>query len=145
MERGTGPPLMGGLLLDTCALIWVMTDDRLSEEARARIAEHGESGQLWLSPISAWEIATLSARGRLQLTMSPEDWFDAALATPGVALAELPPKVLVQSAFLPGSPPSDPADRIVLATARANDLTIVTRDAKILAYGRAGNARVLAC
>ncbi len=136
---------MGGLLLDTCALIWVMTDDRLSEDSRLRISASGEAGKLWLSPISAWEIATLVARGRLHLTMSPEDWFEAALATPGLNLAAMPPKVLVQSAFLPGTAPNDPADRIVLATARANDLTVVTRDARIIAYGRAGNARVLAC
>jgi PIN domain nuclease of toxin-antitoxin system len=136
---------MSGLLLDTCALIWVMNDDHIAPEARSRISGGGEAGELWVSPISAWEIATLVSRGRLSLTMSPEDWFEAALVSPGINLAALPPKVLMQSAFLPGVPPSDPADRIVLATARANDFTLVTRDAKILAYGGSGNARVLAC
>jgi PIN domain nuclease of toxin-antitoxin system len=136
---------MSALLLDTCALIWVMNDDYLDPTARSRIRECGEAGDLWLSPITAWEIATLVAKGRLGLTMPPENWFATALAMPGVRLAEMPPKTLIQSAFLPGIPPTDPADRIVLATARSGDLTLVTRDAKILSYGRAGNARVLGC
>ncbi len=136
---------MNGLLLDTCAVIWVMNNDHLSPEARSRISRSGEAGELWLSPITAWEIATLVAKSRLALTIPPEEWFEAALSTPGVRLAAMPPRVLIQSAFLPGAPPSDPADRIILATARANNLIVVTRDEKILDYGGAGNARVLAC
>jgi PIN domain nuclease of toxin-antitoxin system len=55
------------------------------------------------------------------------------------------PDVLIASSFLPGSPPSDPIDRIIIATARENDLTLVTRDRKILAYGEAGYISVLKC
>ena len=122
-----------------------MADLDLSANARARIKEAGESGNLWLSPISAWEIATLVRRSRIKLAADPEDWFDAALATPGINLASMPPRLLMRSLFLPSAPPNDPADRIILATARAQNLTIVTRDQKILAYGATGNALVLAC
>ena len=60
-------------------------------------------------------------------------------------LADLTPAIFIDSSFLPGQPPRDPADRIIIATARENDLTILTRDRLILEYAKAGNVRALAC
>ena len=96
-------------------------------------------------PITAWEIATLSAKAKLSLDASPEIWFDRFCALPGVSLADMPPSVLVASTSLPGVPPRDPADRILIATARAYELTLVTRDGEILEYGGEGHVRALAC
>jgi PIN domain nuclease of toxin-antitoxin system len=67
------------------------------------------------------------------------------LATPGLQLAALSPEILIASSFLPGRPPRDPADRIILATARDLGLTLVTRDRALLDYGEAGNVSVVAC
>ena len=95
--------------------------------------------------MSAREIATLAAKGKIALAMSPDVWFERFCALPGVALAELPPSVLIVSAGLPGDPPADPADRILLATAREFGYTLVTRDARLLEYGEQGHARVMGC
>jgi len=77
--------------------------------------------------------------------MAPETWFEAMLTLPGIRLAPMPPRTLIASAFLPGRPPADPADRIIAATARAENLVIVTRDRELLSYGDEGHVRVLAC
>jgi PIN domain nuclease of toxin-antitoxin system len=133
-----------GLLLDTHALIWLMGGEGLTEEARRSIDRTAASGGVWVSPITAWEIATLARKTRIVLTLSPDAWFDAALAT-GVQLAPMPPRTLIASAFLPGEAPSDPADRILAATARSENLVLMTRDKGLLAYSRSGHLRALSC
>lgn len=79
------------------------------------------------------------------MSMSPQAWFEALLSVPGVALADLSPHILIASSFLPGSPPRDPADRIVVATAREHGLRLMTRDKVLLDYGKDGHLDVLAC
>jgi PIN domain nuclease of toxin-antitoxin system len=98
-----------------------------------------------VSPISAWELGLLSAKGRLPATRSPMDLFGEVLATPGMRIEALSPEVLIESSFLPGKLHRDPADRILIATARRYDLTLVTRDQTILDYARQGHVRALAC
>jgi PIN domain nuclease of toxin-antitoxin system len=98
-----------------------------------------------VSPITAWEIGLLAARGRISLAISPEKWFRRFLEAPGVRLADMPPDVLIASSFLPGAPPNDPADRIIAATAREFDYRVVTRDRQLLAYAEAGYCRALVC
>ena len=100
---------------------------------------------VYVSPFTAWEIGTLIAKQRLQLTLSPEVWFERLLALPGVRLADLTPKILLASTALPGSPPADPADRILAATARVQGHVVVTRDKKLLDYAREGHIRAIAC
>ena len=98
-----------------------------------------------MSPITAWEIATLAAKGRITLTLDAGPWFERFCALPSVTLLPLPTPVLVASATLPGAPPDDPADRILIATARTYGCVLVTRDAAILRYGRPGHVRVVRC
>lgn len=137
---------MADYLLDTCAVIWIARGDPLREPAAQVLpGMRGDRVQLLVSPITAWEIATLAAKAKLVLDRSPDAWFDRFCALPGVRLAEMPPSVLVASTALPGTPPRDPADRILIATARAYRLILVTRDQEILRYGTNGNVRVLAC
>lgn len=134
------------MLLDTCAAIWLMEGASLSGPARDAIeaALAARSG-VHVSPISAWEIATLAARGRLSLTLSPEAWFAALLALPGMRLAPMPPPVLIASATLPGHPPRDPADRIIAATSRAYGHVIITRDGELIPYAKARHIEAIAC
>lgn len=87
----------------------------------------------------------MCARGRLAAARSPTSIFGDVIATAGVKVEALSPEVLIESSFLPGSLHSDPADRILIATARAFDLTLVTRDQLILDYARSGHVRALAC
>ena len=137
---------MRPLLLDTCAVIWIAAGDSISAEATEalRDASAGKTA-IGISPISVWEIGLLVARGRLALSTSPRAWIATVLAQPNVELAKMPPDTLLDSSFLPGEPPRDPADRIILATARAEGMRIVTRDRAMLSYARAGHAEAIAC
>lgn len=136
---------MSPLLLDTNAVIWLSRDElpasaseKLDEAARAGIATY-------VSPITAWEVGQLVSRNRLSLGTTTQRWFARIVAMPSVHLAELSTDILIAASFLPGRPPRDPADRILLATARDLGATLVTRDREMLAYGEAGNVSVVAC
>ena len=134
------------VLLDTCAALWLMNGDAMTPDSRAAIENALVRGAgVYISPISAWEIATLVSRNRLQLTLAPEIWFASLLALPGVRLAGISPSVLMASAVLPQPAPRDPADRIIAATARAFGYVVITRDGELLPYARAGHLQALAC
>lgn len=134
------------LLLDTCAAIWITENASLADGAVQAIDRAVDDGKpVLMSPISAWEIGLLVARGRVALPIGAQAWFEQIIETPNVELADMPPAVLIAASFLPGLPPRDPSDRIVIATAREKNLTIVTRDRQILKYAAAGHVRALAC
>jgi PIN domain nuclease of toxin-antitoxin system len=134
------------LLLDTHAVIWITEGLPLASGASEAInAVHRAGSFIFVSAITAWEIGLLVARNRIGLSARPERWFQKVLAIPGVRLADLTPDILIASSFLPGDPPRDPADRIILATARDIGATLVTRDSLLLKYGQAGQVGTLAC
>jgi PIN domain nuclease of toxin-antitoxin system len=134
------------LLLDTCAILWIALNEPIRPEARIAINNAAAVDEkVRVSPISAWELGLLSAKGRLAAAKSPTGIFGEVIATPGIKVEALSPELLIESSFLPGSLHGDPADRILIATARAFDLTLVTRDQSILDYARAGHVRALAC
>lgn len=134
------------VLLDTCAAIWLMSGDPISAASRTSIhaAQTANLG-VYVSAFTAWEIGTLASKGRLQLTLTPEVWFETLLALPGVRLAALTPRLLISSTALPGIPPSDPADRIIAATARLHGYCVITRDEKLLRYAHEGHILAVAC
>ena len=132
---------MSDLLLDTCAVLWIAQGADMTSASRAAIADRSLS----VSPISAWEIANLVRKGRLASTLPVANWFHQTVGKMAASLPPLSVEILTESCSLPGTPPSDPADRIIIATAREADLTVVTRDKLILDYSRAGHVRTLAC
>jgi PIN domain nuclease of toxin-antitoxin system len=134
------------LLLDTCALVFMTEKARLAAAAieALRAADQGR-GITYISPISAWEIGMLASRRRLQLLIRPERWFANLFDAPGVRLADMSPDLLIASSFLPGSPPRDPTDRIITATARELGATLITRDRALLDYGAQGHVNVVEC
>ena len=137
---------MQPLLWDTCTAIWIYEKARLSPAAlEAMRAAYREGVPSYISPITAWEVALLASRGRLQLLIRPERWFSNLFEVPGVRLAEMSPDVLIASSFLPGKPPKDPTDRIIAATARELGATLITRDRALLDYGAQGYVAVLEC
>jgi PIN domain nuclease of toxin-antitoxin system len=95
--------------------------------------------------MSAWEIDMLIARGRLPTTKSALAWFDDFVALGRVSIEASTPRVLIASSYLPTPIHNDATDRIIIATAREHDLTIITRDRAMLAYGAAGHVKTLAC
>jgi PIN domain nuclease of toxin-antitoxin system len=134
------------LLLDTCAVIWVAEDQPISRTAASALDEaHAADQFVYISPISAWEIGLLVARGRLTMIVKPQLWFQRILDVPNMRLADMSPDLLISSSFLPGDPPRDPADRILAATAREYGYTLMTRDRVLLNYAEQGHIQALSC
>jgi len=84
--------------------------------------------------ISCWEVAKLVEYGRLQLPYPVAEWLDQALAYPSVRLLDLTPRIVVESTQLPRPFHRDPADQLIVATARVYNCPLVTVDPKILGY-----------
>lgn len=134
------------ILLDTCAAIWISEDDTLSDAAiEAMDAAHVAASPVYISPITAWERGLLSSLGRLASPLQPLVWFERMVREGRLAVAPLTPSILIDSSFLPQPLHRDPADRILIATARALDLTLITRDRHILDYADKGHVRAIAC
>lgn len=110
---------MGGagvIVLDTHTLIWwVNGDKQLSAKAKKAIESELPDGEVFVSAISAWEVAMLVAKGRLALTMDIDDWLETVAAIEGVSFVPVNTDVAVQSVRLPGEFHPDPADRIIVA------------------------------
>lgn len=122
------------ILLDTHIWVWwVHSGDELSKTAKNEL-ERREPHGFAVSIFSCWEVAKLVEYGRLELPIPLEQWLDQALAYPEVRLLELTPRIVVESTQLPGSFHRDPADQLIVATARAHRLTVATADGKILDY-----------
>lgn len=132
------------LLLDTHVWLWFALGnaDRLGEDARRQIEDAARDGRLAVSAITVWEIGMLEAKGRITLGAPCEKWVEHALKLPGLRLIGLEPEIAVASTRLPGEFHPDPADRILVATARALNATLATADERIIDYGRAGYLRI---
>ncbi|MEX2529125.1 MAG: type II toxin-antitoxin system VapC family toxin [Gemmatimonadota bacterium] len=133
------------ILLDTHVWIWAAEGNarRLPPRVLAALDRASQEGRLRVAAISVWEVGLLEARNRLAFNRPVADWVQAALTAPGVQLYPLAPEVALESTRLPGEPPTDPADRMIIATARHGAATLCTADAPILRYGEAGHVRVL--
>jgi PIN domain nuclease of toxin-antitoxin system len=122
------------ILLDTHIWVWWIDDNQqLVDRPRHLIQDNVRSG-LEVSAISCWEVAKLVQYGRLELACPLEEWMEQALAYPGVHLLELTPRIAIESTKLPGSFHRDPADQIIVATARVYDIPLLTVDSRILQY-----------
>lgn len=134
------------ILFDTCAAIWFMENAPFAAAADRAIAEAlGDGIPIAISPITAWEVGLLVSKKRLRLSFEPLEWFERMIREPGMELVEMPPRILIESSRLPGDPPSDPADRIIAATARELRMALVTRDRALTSYAKSGHIDVIAC
>ncbi len=124
------------ILLDTHALVWwVDGSNRLSAPARTAIEnERNSKGTILVSTISAWEIAMLVDKGRLTLDRDVADWLDQVDLIEVLEFVALDKEIGIQSVLLPGDFHKDPADRIIVATARKFASPVVTADERIIAY-----------
>ena len=122
-------------LLDTHVWIWWHADpERLSAKARKTIADPLQSEDLLLSDISLWEFCKLIEKRKLGISCDPETWMEEALDMPRLRIAALTPRIAYHSTTLPQPFHSDPADQIIVATAREENATIITKDRSIQAY-----------
>jgi PIN domain nuclease of toxin-antitoxin system len=131
--------------LDTHVWIWFVEGERrrLSPRVVSLLTRASRSGRVYVSAISAWEIARLVAKGRMRLGTDVSTWVGRAFAESGALMAGFTLAIAVEAGTLAGSVGGAPEDWIIVATARSMDATLVTRDAAILAYGAAGHVRVV--
>jgi PIN domain nuclease of toxin-antitoxin system len=122
------------IVVDTHVWIWWILDTERLSDAQRRVMEDNEGDSIGVSAISCWEIAKLCEYRRLELPVELSEWFAAALSYPGVSLLGITPEVAVESTRLPGGFHRDPADQIIVATARVHRCDLVTSDEKIVKY-----------
>ena len=129
------------ILLDTHVLVWALEGDRrLKGPARETIeAAALNNDGIAISAISVWEIAMLTERGRLVLSRDVVDWIDFVVSAARMTLLPLEPGIAIACNRLPGTFHADPADRIIVGTARRHGLPLLTADRKIIEYAEAGH------
>lgn len=136
------------VLLDTCAVIWMVDTVDLPGRVMDVIANASQTGGVYISTATAWEIGLLSRPSRRPMPSfhpGPKAWWARVMALPGVKEARITPDIAINSSHLPGDLHSDPADRLIIATARHLGMPIVTGDRKIIAYAAAGHVGVIPC
>jgi len=133
------------LLLDTHCWIWAQLGliQQLSRAALQSIRDAEREGNLRISVISIWELAMLEKRGRVALPMNVQTWMEQALSKPGIAVTPLTPEIAIESVHLPGEIHGDPADRMLVATARVLSARLVTKDAQLIRYSRQRHVRAV--
>ncbi|HEY2932825.1 MAG TPA: type II toxin-antitoxin system VapC family toxin [Acidobacteriota bacterium] len=123
------------IVLDTHVWVWWVSDPReLSARSRRLIEESRGKNAVYISSISVWEVALLVARNRLKLRISTADWIARSEALPFLNFVPVDNQIAFRSASLPEPLHSDPADRIIIATAVSHDATLISKDEKILGY-----------
>ena len=123
------------ILVDTHIWIWHLNGDlTLSTNISKIIDTSALENELYICAISVWEIAMLVSKNKMTLNTSCQAWVDKSLSLPGVSLIPLTPEIAIESCYLPGNFYGDPADRMIVASARIENLSLITRDKKIVQY-----------
>lgn len=121
-----------GPLLDTHVWVWWLLGDQRLKPREQEILDGLPADQRpVLCDISLWEVALLVQRGRLQLQVDLSDWLAIAASPATVQILSINPSVVMEMNRLPASFHQDPADRLIVATARVTGLPVATRDERI--------------
>jgi PIN domain nuclease of toxin-antitoxin system len=123
------------IILDTHVLVWLTSDpEKLSSNAKREVQKWKKKGEIYVSSISVWEVAFLVKMNKLEFSIGLENWLKEVEDTPSIRFVSVDNKIVVDSIFLPGAFHKDPADRIIVATARSLNAEIITKDIKIRNY-----------
>ena len=124
-------------LLDTHVLLWWFDGSSRLSPAQARVLSEAKEGEepLWVADVTLWEIANLASLGRIELRFPVRDWLERATAPPLVRRLPITPAVAAEVASLPPDFHRDPADRLIVASARVLGATLLTKDRRIIDAG----------
>jgi PIN domain nuclease of toxin-antitoxin system len=123
------------IVLDTHAWVWFVSNpELLSKKAKRTIERAVVDNNVFISSISAWEVALLTSKKRLLLSMEVADWIKKSEMLPFVNFIPVDNSIAVKSVNLPQSFHIDPADRIIIATAISLGASLITKDERILKY-----------
>lgn len=115
-------------LFDTHAWYWAVTDPGQLPAPARRLLRPSPNEPIGLSAISVWELCKLVEKRRLEVSLPLLDWINASLDPAFIELVPLTPKIAAASVQLPGKFPGDPADQIIVATARLANAALITKD-----------------
>ena len=126
------------MLLDTHVWLWTAEGDgrRIGTRTRREIERAHARSELFVSAISIFEITALYVGGRLELTTGPEEWTRESIELAGLKVLDITGPIALEAGAIPAGALADPCDRLLFATARDRGLPLVSRDARILSYGR---------
>jgi PIN domain nuclease of toxin-antitoxin system len=122
----------------------MLADAELAIGDQTTINRAAASGQLRISAMSVWEAALLAPRGRIALGQPLAQWMEGAVSAAGLSVEPLVPRIAVEACCLPETFHRDPADRLIVATARVTDAALMTRDRRILDYAARGHLTAIA-
>lgn len=132
------------LLLDTHTWVWFMQgSDKLKPAAINKIEAEIQSRTVHIAAISQWELAMLLQKSRIILNEPALVWMQSAIEKLHLKVLPLTADIAIESTELPGEFHGDPADRMIVSTARIHQLTLLTRDAKMLQYAQEKHVRAL--
>ncbi len=133
------------LVLDTHIWIWLMAGDQkiIDSGFLPPIKKAVKSSSIKIPSISLWEVSMLNMKGRISLSENILDWLKKALSAPGISLSPLTPEIAADMSNLPEEFHGDPADRIIVSTARTLNAALLTFDKKILNYASKGHLKVI--
>lgn len=127
---------MNKILLDTHVLIWYVNGNEINKKTQKIIDSAIQNHSIYLAAISLWEISMLSAKQRIILEMPCLEWINRASDELQLQIAPITPSIAVESCNLPKNFHGDPADRLIVATARTEGMSLITSDSNILQFGK---------
>lgn len=132
------------IVLDTHVLIWLINgDERIRKSGLLNhINKAIKDNSIVIPAICMWEIAMLASKERISLSENTLDWIKNVTSAPGVSIQPLSPEIAYDSSILPGDFHGDPADRMIVASARILDATLLTFDKNIIKYGEKGFVKI---
>lgn len=134
-----------GILLDTHVWLWFsQKNEAIKPKIQKLIDKAIVDSELFLSAISVWELAMLEVSGRVSLSLPCSEWVEGSLRQLNIQLLPLSPNIMIESCHLPNSFHGDPADRMIVATARIYNLQLLTKDQKIIDYAENHLVKVIA-
>jgi len=135
------------LILDTHIWIYLMNgDQKIKKSGFLKLIEKAApENAIKIPTICSWEISMLAAKKRILISGDALSWIKKSLTLPGISLCSLSPEIAYESSNLPGNFHGDPADRIIVASARVLNGTLLTFDQKILCYAKEGHLKCAPC
>lgn len=124
------------IVLDTHVWFWLLIKhDRLNKpNILNQIYEAHTKSMLFISAITIWELGMLFQKDRIRISGPPMQWINNAIQTSGVQITPLHPEISISSSYLRGSPPNDPADRMIIASTQFLNGRLISADSRIIDY-----------
>lgn len=136
--------MIDNYLLDTHILLWTtLNPAEISPEIKKNINTAQNNNALHISSITLWEIAMLTHKKRINVYSPVKDFLQSIKELPGLSIIDLSPDIAAESTMLLDNFHGDPADRLIVASTKVENITLITRDHKILEWAKLGHIKAI--